>query len=104
MGGEWPVPHLDWLESQGISVLVNLTERPYLDGRFQIHRIPLADGAAPELAQIRRFCDLVDRALEAEAQSVRALRRGLWTHGNDDGVLPRLPSSDGSDDRAAARA
>src|SRR5258706_6529489 len=68
MGGEWPVPHLDWLESQGISVLVNLTERPYLDGRFQIHRIPLADGAAPDAEQIRRFCDLVDRALEADGK------------------------------------
>jgi atypical dual specificity phosphatase len=65
MGGEWPAPHLDWLASQGIAVLINLTERPYLDGRFQIHRIPLADGAAPQLAQIRQFCELVDRALHA---------------------------------------
>ena len=65
MGGEWPVPHLDWLASQGISVLVNLTEQSYLDGRFQIHRIPLADGSAPDIEQIRQFCEVVERALDA---------------------------------------
>ena len=65
MGGEWPEPHLDWLASQGISVLVNLTERPYLDGRFQIHGIPMPDGSAPDAEQIRRFCGLVERALDA---------------------------------------
>jgi atypical dual specificity phosphatase len=68
MGGEWPVPHFDWLASQGISMLVNLTERTYLDDRFQIHRIPLADGSAPDVEQIRQFCDVVERALDANSR------------------------------------
>jgi atypical dual specificity phosphatase len=64
MGGEWPVPHFDWLASKGISVLVNLTERTYLDDRFQIHRIPVGEGSAPDVEQIRQFCNLVERALD----------------------------------------
>ena len=68
MGGEWPVPHLDWLASQGISVIVNLTERPYLDDRFQIYRIPVKDGGVPDAGQIREFCDVVERALDANSR------------------------------------
>jgi len=68
MGGEWPVPHFDWLASQGISLLVNLTKRPYLDGRLQIHRIPLEDGAAPDAKQIHEFCNVVARALDANSK------------------------------------
>ena len=68
MGGEWPVPHFDWLAGQGISVLVNLTEQPYLDDRFRIHRIPVKDGSAPDAEQIREFCDVVQRALDANSR------------------------------------
>lgn len=67
MGGEWPLPRLDWFRSRGISVLVNLTERAYRDDRFRIHRIPVSDGTAPGEQQIGRFCGLVRRALEDEA-------------------------------------
>jgi atypical dual specificity phosphatase len=68
MGGEWPVPHFDWLASQGISMLVNLTERTYLDDRFRIHHIPLKDGSAPDAEQIRDFCDVVGHALDANSR------------------------------------
>jgi len=68
MGGEWPVPQLDWLASQGVSVIVNLTERPYLDDRFRIHHIPVEDGTAPNAEQIREFCDVVGRALDANGR------------------------------------
>jgi len=68
MGGEWPVPHLDWLSSEGISVIVNLTERPYQDDRFRIHHIPVKDGTAPAAEQIRKFCDVVERALDANSR------------------------------------
>jgi atypical dual specificity phosphatase len=65
MGGEWPVPHLDWLERQGVAVLINLTERPYQDPRFTIYEIPVRDGGAPGEREIARFCRLVDRELDA---------------------------------------
>jgi atypical dual specificity phosphatase len=65
MGGEWPAPHLDWLESRGVAVLINLTERQYRDARFRIHHIPVPDGASPEETQITRFCLLVRRELAA---------------------------------------
>jgi atypical dual specificity phosphatase len=66
MGGAWPIWHLDWLAGQGISVLVNLTERAYDDARFQIHRLPVRDGGAPTEAQISECCWLVRQALDAE--------------------------------------
>jgi atypical dual specificity phosphatase len=66
MGGEWPVPYLDWLASQRVSVLINLTPRVYEDDRFRIHRLPLKDGAAPDEAQIGTFCRLVRRELLAK--------------------------------------
>ena len=72
MAGEWPGPHLDWLERQGISVLVNLTDDEYRDDRFRVHGIPVPDGAAPGDEQIRRFCGLVERELEA--------RRAVYVH------------------------
>ena len=66
MGGEWPAPHLDWLESRGITVLINLTGRRYRDDRFRIHDIPVSDGAAPDEAQIGQFCRLVRREVTAK--------------------------------------
>ena len=66
MGGEWPVPHLDWLAHERISVLVNLTDLAYRDDRFLIHRIPLPDGEPPDGEQIMRFCQLVWRELREE--------------------------------------
>ena len=63
VAGEWPVPHLDWLADQGVSVLINLTDREYRDDRFRIHAIPVADGAAPADEQIGRFCGLIVREL-----------------------------------------
>jgi atypical dual specificity phosphatase len=61
--GEWPVPHLDWLARQGVSVLINLTDHEYRDTRFRIHGIPVPDGAAPGAAQIEEFCRLVEDEL-----------------------------------------
>ena len=71
-GGAWPVPHLDWLERQGISVLINLTEYEYRDDRFRIHGIPVPDGAAPGDEQVLDFCRLVEHEL--------ALPRAVFVH------------------------
>ncbi|HXJ83846.1 MAG TPA: dual specificity protein phosphatase family protein [Candidatus Methylomirabilis sp.] len=62
--GAWPVPHLEWLAHQGVSVLINLTHHEYRDDRFRIHAIPVTDGAAPADAQILEFCRLVERELD----------------------------------------
>lgn len=64
VAGEWPVPHLDWLANQGVSVLINLTGHAYRDDRFRIHGIPVPDGAAPDEEQIREFCRLVEDELD----------------------------------------
>jgi atypical dual specificity phosphatase len=63
VAGEWPVPHLDWLAREGVSVLINLTDHEYRDTRFRIHGIPVPDGAAPGEAQIQEFCRLVEDEL-----------------------------------------
>jgi atypical dual specificity phosphatase len=62
-GGVWPVAHLDWLERQGVSLLINLTEHAYRDDRFRIHAIPVPDRAAPAADQILELCLLVEREL-----------------------------------------
>jgi atypical dual specificity phosphatase len=66
MGGEWPVPHLDWLAGQGISVLVNLTQSAYRADRFQVNHVAVRDGAAPDETQISQCCHLVSQALGAK--------------------------------------
>jgi atypical dual specificity phosphatase len=71
-GGAWPVPHLDWLERQGVSLLINLTDHAYRDDRFRIHAIRMADGAAPADDQILEFCLLVEREL--------AVPRAVYVH------------------------
>jgi atypical dual specificity phosphatase len=63
VAGEWPLPHLDWLTRRGVSVLINLTGHEYRDDRFQVHGIPVPDGAAPADEQIRQFCRLIEREL-----------------------------------------
>jgi atypical dual specificity phosphatase len=72
VAGEWPVPHLDWLVRQGVSVLINLTHHAYRDDRFRIHGIPVPDGTAPADEQIREFCRLVEDEL--------VLRRTVYVH------------------------
>jgi protein-tyrosine phosphatase len=81
MGGEWPGRHLDWLEYQGVSVIVNLTERSYRDERFRIHRIGVPEGAGPEPPQIRRFCRLVRRALAEDERVYVHCRAGCGRTG-----------------------
>ena len=65
MGGAWPLAHLDWLAGEGVSVVVNLTERAYGDDRFRIHQIGVGDGKAPGEAQIDRFCRVLQDELAA---------------------------------------
>lgn len=63
MAGPWPSQvDLDDLEAQGVSVLVNLTDEPYQDDRFEIVDLPVGNYMAPELEQIVELCRLVDRA------------------------------------------
>lgn len=71
LGGEWAPPFLDWLDYHGVSVIVNLTERPYRDRRFRIFQVPIRDGGVPEPEQIRHFCAIVRRA-ERKGASVYA--------------------------------
>src|SRR6266852_752144 len=68
MGGQWPLAHLDWLESLGITVLVNLTPNPYGDQRFRVHQIPVAEWTAPGEADIARFCGLLRQELAASSK------------------------------------
>lgn len=81
MGGEWPGRHLDWLEYQGVSVIINLTERPYRDARFRIHRIPIPEGMGPDPAQIRRFCRLMRHALADDQRVYVHCRAGCGRTG-----------------------
>ena len=67
MGGPWPwISSSDWLEWSGVSVIVNLTEDPYDDPRFEVHHIPIPDMMPPDITQIKTFCDI---AIEARKQS-----------------------------------
>ena len=68
MGGQWPAMHLDWLQSLGITVVVNLTPNAYRDERFRIHQIPVPDWTAPHEEDIASFCDLLKRETEAGAK------------------------------------
>lgn len=62
-GGPWPWDgHKNWLQANGISVIVNLTEQAYEDARFEIHHIPIIDMAAPGIGQIEQFCDIAQEA------------------------------------------
>ncbi|MBI1354021.1 MAG: hypothetical protein GC160_06725 [Acidobacteria bacterium] len=61
--GRWPrAQDLDWLEAIGVSTIINLTERPYEDERFEVIHMPVPEFMAPELEQVEQLCRLIAAA------------------------------------------